>query len=189
MLPIIFWITLFVIVLIYILNFWFTFEVCCNKKLKKDVKFGIYRSKYKKVYAVFHLSCLLVSFKMCAMLYSFFLGRKRYKAQFTRQRNFFKITNCINLTFLVFGTTPLFFCNLTGLAFYTKGTQFYISMIDTTVLILVMVILQVIDFKHVKTAIENEKKLKNGEFVESDSGIEDEPKRKRKQKWGQLDSS
>ena len=32
-LPIIFWITLFVIIFLYILNIWFTMEVCCNKKL------------------------------------------------------------------------------------------------------------------------------------------------------------
>lgn len=81
-LPIIFWITLFVIILLYILNIWFTLEICCNKKLKQDMKFNLYKKKYRNVFCFFQTVCLLVSFKMCTMLYSFFLGRKRYLAEF-----------------------------------------------------------------------------------------------------------
>ena len=196
-LPILFWITLFVIFLLYALNVWFTIEMCCNKKLKQDERFQAYKTKYKNVFCVFHTVCLLVSFKMCAMLYSFFLGRKRYLAEFSRKRNYFKITNCLNLTFIVFGSTLMFLANLSGMAFYTYGTQFYISMIDTTAVVTVMAILQIIDFKHAKAAIERDKLVRLGYGVEEDSESEvevppppSERKKKRKQQFAeQLDNS
>ena len=66
----------------------------------------------------------------------------------------------------MFGSTLIFLTNLSGMAFYAYGTQFYISMIDTTAVVTVMVILQVIDFKHAKAAIERDKLVKLGYGIE-----------------------
>ena len=62
--------------------------------------------------------------------------------------------------------------NIGGMSFYTFGTQFFISMVDTTVVVMTMLVLQIIDFKHTKEAIEKDRLLKLGHSVEEESSEE-----------------
>ena len=76
------------------------------------------------------------------------------------------------MTFIVFGAVVIILANIGGMSFYTFGSQFFISMVDTTVVVMTMVILQVIDFKHTKEAIEKDKLIKLGHQVDESSSEE-----------------
>ena len=77
----------------------------------------------------------------------------------------------MNLTFFI-GAVVIILTNIGGMSFYTFGTQFFISMVDTTVVVMTMLVLQIIDFKHTKEAIEKDRLVKLGHTVEEESSEE-----------------
>lgn len=79
--PVVFWITLLVIILLYLLNFLFTLNFSCSKKLRNDDRFQVWKEKHCIcTLTAILIACVSVSFKMSSLLYSHFLGRKRYNA-------------------------------------------------------------------------------------------------------------
>ena len=88
----VFWVTCFAVVLLYILNIIFTTQVSTSKKLAKDGKYTLWKAKYMFTsYLLSRALSLLVSFKMNCIAYSYFLGRKRYFAEFDRKKPYFRI--------------------------------------------------------------------------------------------------
>ena len=77
----------------------------------------------------------------------------------------------MNLSFFI-GAVVIILTNVGGMSFYTFGTQFFISMVDTTVVVITMLVLQIIDFKHTKEAIEKDRLVKLGHSVEDESSEE-----------------
>ena len=90
--PFVFWVTMVSIILLYIFNISYSVQITTNKKLKEDVKFTVWRAKYMfSSYLFMRLFSLFISFKMNCIGYSYFLGRKRYFAEFDRKKPYFRI--------------------------------------------------------------------------------------------------
>jgi C4-dicarboxylate transporter len=132
--------------------------------LRRDQNFKAWKQKHCCAFTTVLISSTLLSFKLGSIIYSFFLGRKQYLAEFEQQKPYFRITHNLNISFIILGNTPLILLDIGALTFYKWGSQFYIILIETLVISVAMVLLQVFDFRHAKKLIKIEEDLKGVKF-------------------------
>ena len=83
--PIVSWVSLVCLVLLYGMNGYNLFSVLTSSKLKSDVHFKVWRYKHLKTSYLFVLILqTITNFKFNSLWVSGWLGKKRYRAVFTR---------------------------------------------------------------------------------------------------------
>jgi hypothetical protein len=84
--PVVSWCSLICLLIMYGMNGYNLWSILCSPKLNSDVLFSVWRTKNKRTsYLMVLILQTVTNFKFTSLWVSGWLGRKRYRAVFTRQ--------------------------------------------------------------------------------------------------------
>lgn len=106
-----------------------------------DFKFVSYCKKYPRTSRIIIYLSYVFTFQAIRLSYSRILGKKRFMAQFTRQKRYFRLVGRLSMmeVFLIF--IPAISMNIYGLFVYKPFQQIYYLGIDSLILVLFATIL------------------------------------------------
>ncbi len=95
------------------------------------------------------ISCVF-SFKIMRLLYSKLYGFNNFAAQFANHQTLIKPLTSFTILHILLCYVPIITADIIGLIELEWGTQLYINMIETLILTIIMIILQMIEFCRLK---------------------------------------
>ena len=156
--PIVLLATAFALIMLIFVNVLFSSIMCCHNSIRNDPLFKEWRKKHKSSYCCVHTWATILSFKVGKFLYSRFFAYKSCNADFKKIKSYYSVMNCLSIMNIFFSLLPVIFIDIWALTLYKWGTQFFISLIETLVISLLMLIFMILDFRvHIK---ENEQAKK-----------------------------
>ena len=106
-----------------------------------DYKFVAYQTKYPRTSRVIIYLSYAFSFQAIRLSYSRILGKKRFNAQFTRQRRYFRLIGRLSMMEILLLFIPAIALNLYSLSVYEPFQQIYYLAIDSLILVLYATVL------------------------------------------------
>ena len=114
---------------------------------KEDPLFIEWQKKKKRSHCCIRYWGLFTSFQVGRLYYSRLFGFKSFSAKFTKFSKYLKIINALSLANLFLTLMPIIIIDVWALSQYKWGTQFYVILIETLVLSLIMAFLTCMEFR------------------------------------------
>ena len=124
------------------------FAVYFIKVIQKDIAFQEYKKRQKKTSNVILIISALFSFKMTRFYYTRFFGLDYFTARFENKQLYQLPLHVISLINFVVTHLPILIIDVIGLIWFSSGiTQFLITCIETIILIVLLLILTILEFR------------------------------------------
>jgi hypothetical protein len=121
------------------------FALMYSQQVVNDSAFKHWQPKFKRTALVIQV-CGLFNFKIFRLLYSFLLGRNQFNAPFNEPSLFLRPFNLTSLFAIVTVALPTIVSSGIGLIYVRWGYQLYITCLETILIEVILVTLQVIEY-------------------------------------------
>lgn len=114
---------------------------------RKDEGIMIHQKAFPKwSKAIYYLS-ILVNFKTANLYYGYLFGRPQFDVQFSDRKDFHKYLNYLTALQMVTVLLPVAMADIAGLFLHSWGTQYYVSCIDTLIIVSALTVFSIIEYK------------------------------------------
>jgi len=135
----------------------FIFHMIYMKRiLRRDQGLQTFRTDFPITTKSIGITSMILSFKSMRMLYSRFYGLDHFQAQFQSFDGFFRPLQVCTIINAFVSLLPIVLADIVGLATTSWGTQLYITMIETLLLSIAILVLEVIEMLKIKKLIGND---------------------------------
>ena len=125
--------------------------------LTKDMAFKDWREQYSCSAKTTSFVAALVSFKTIRFLYSRFGGYDRFQAGFSSFDMFWRPLMFFSVFNAFLTLAPIIFIDIVGLTTLPWPTQIYVTLIETLVLSILIIILEIIEMIKVKKLVADDR--------------------------------
>lgn len=122
---------------------------------KRDSGFKHWSSQFKISKIFIQIIATIFSFKFAKMYYSRFFGFSHFNAQFDNIDKFHTPQDCMTFFNIIFTLFPIIFVDIIGFITLSWGNQLYITIIESLLLGLFIMILSIIEFRTAKMKPDN----------------------------------
>ena len=143
--PLVFYGTCFSLVVKLLTNIMFFFIFLFI--IRRDKAYHSYRKQYCCAPVFLSLFGTLLSFKLYKFFYSRFFGMERFYLPLEQPQRMHTACNALTIMNIVLSLCPMIFVDIYGLIKYHWGNQFYMMMIESLILSMSMLVIQIIEFK------------------------------------------
>lgn len=121
--------------------------------IKKDNGYKSHREKHCCGPVFVHIMATIFSFKVTNFHYSRFFGLKSCSVPFENSKRFHFLINGLRIFNIVFSILPMIVIDIYGIIKYSWGSQFYIMMIESLILSLSQLFINLCELKEQKKAL------------------------------------
>lgn len=115
--------------------------------MRKDAGYLEYAHEHKCASWVILTLCTLISFKIHKFLHCRFLGLSKFYIPFENPVEIHKWFNILTTLDVILSLMPIILIDVYGITKYSWGDQYYISLIETLVFSLTMILIQIFEYR------------------------------------------